>query len=148
MKVILSEDVLNVGTVGDIVNVSDGYGRNYLIPRRLAVLATGQNVKQIEHQKRLLAVKKQHLLDEAKGLAGRIEALEITIAQKVGEEEKLFGSVTSMMLHAALHEEGIDVDRKRIHLGDPIRKLGEYVVPVKLQEDVTASLKVRVIAEE
>jgi large subunit ribosomal protein L9 len=148
MKVILSENVDNVGLVGDIVEVSDGFGRNFLIPRKLAALATTHNVKQIEHQRRLMEVKRQRLLDEAKGVAGRIEALEITIAQKVGEEEKLFGSVTNIMIHQALTDEGIEIDRKRVLLNEPIRKLGEYKVPVKLQEGVVAQLKVRVVAEE
>lgn len=148
MKVILNQDLDNLGKVGEVVNVKDGYARNYLLPRDLAVEATSRNVKQLDHQKRIVEHKKAKLVAAAEQFAERIAQLSVTIAQKVGEEDKLFGSVTSQSLQQALKEEGIEVEKKRILLEEPIRQLGSYTVPVKLQQGVTADLKVTVVAEE
>lgn len=148
MKLILSEDVSNLGKVGDVVDVSKGYGRNFLLPKNLAVIATTRNLKQIEHEKRVIEYKKATLTAEAKGLAGQIEAISITIAQKVGEEDKLFGSVTNQTINQELKAAGFTLERKRIQLDQPIRRLGEYDVPVKLSQGVVANLKVKVVAEE
>ena len=148
MKVILSEDVETLGKVGDLINVKPGYARNYLLPRSLALLATSKNLKEVEHRKRVIQDKVNKLTAESQELAGRLEALSITIPQKVGEEDKLFGSVTNQAIQQALKEEGFEVDRKKIVLDDPIRRLGAFTVPVKLSQGVTANLRVTVVKEE
>lgn len=145
MQVILREDVEHLGKIGDMVNVADGYGRNFLLPRRKATLATDKNVRALEHEKRVIAERAKKLLDEATALARRISAVSITIDRQAGEEDKLFGSVTSMDIHEALKKEGVEVDRKKIQLEEPIKKLGEYVVPVKLQQGVVAEVKLFVV---
>jgi large subunit ribosomal protein L9 len=148
MKVILSEDVETLGKVGDVINVSTGYARNFLLPRSLAVLATSKNLGEVEHKKRVIQHKLNKLLAEAQDYAKRLEALSLTIPQKVGEEDKLFGSVTNQTIQQALKEEGFEVDRKKIVLDEPIRKLGAYAVPLKLSQGVVANLRVTVVAEE
>ena len=148
MRVILNEDVENLGKVGDVIDVKDGYGRNFLLPRGMAVAATSRNLKQMDHQQRLVEHKKSKMVAESELFAGQIETLSITIAQKVGEEDKLFGSVTNQTLQLALKAEGVEVERKRIQIDEPIRKLGAYTVPVKLPQGVVANLKVNVVAEE
>lgn len=145
MQVILREDVEHLGRIGDLVSVADGFGRNFLLPRKKAVLATTKNVKALEHEKRVIAERAKKLLDESTALARRIGSVSITIDRQAGEEDKLFGSVTAMDIHEALKKEGIDVDRKRIQLEEPIKRLGEYAVPVKLQQAVTAELKLFVV---
>jgi large subunit ribosomal protein L9 len=148
MKVILSEDVETLGKVGDVVNVSPGYARNFLLPRNVAVVATSRNLKEVEHKKRVIEHKVAKLLAEAKTDAARLEALSITIAQKVGEEDKLFGSVTNQTIQQALKEEGYEIERKRIVVEEPIRRLGVFTVPVKFSQGVVANLKVTVVKEE
>ena len=148
MKVILSEDVETLGKVGDVINVKPGYARNYLLPRSVALLATSKNLKEVEHRKRVIQDKLNKLTAESQELAGRLEALSITIPQKVGEEDKLFGSVTNQAIQQALKEEGFEIDRKKIVLDEPIRQLGTFAVPVKLSQGVTASLRVTVVKEE
>ena len=147
MNVILLEDVPSLGKVGDKVKVSDGYGRNYLIPQKKAILATEKNLKAVEHQKREV----QHQLDkakrDAKKEAQQIEQLSCTFAKTVGESGKLFGSVTSMEIEDFLKENGIQVDRKKILLEEPIKSVGMFTVPIKLHPDVTANLKVWVVQE-
>jgi large subunit ribosomal protein L9 len=147
MNVILLEDVPSLGKVGDKVKVSDGYGRNYLIPQKKAILATEKNLKAVEHQKREV----QHQLDKAKRDAQKeaqqIEQLSCTFAKTIGESGKLFGSVTSMEIEDFLKENGIQVDRKKILLEEPIKSVGMFTVPIKLHPDVTANLKVWVVQE-
>ncbi len=147
MKLILREDVENLGKSGEVVEVAGGYGRNYLLPRGLAVKASMKNMKELEHQKRLIQGRMDKQKKEAEELAGSLDAVSCTIARKAGEEEKLFGSVTSRDIEEALKEEGISIDRKRILLEEPIKKLGMHAVPVKLHADVTGTIKVWVVKE-
>mgnify|MGYP001815233734 FL=1 len=142
MKIILVEDVPALGKMGDMVKVSGGYGRNYLIPQGKAIQATTQNMKILEHQTQQLQGKIDKLKREAEKLAHRIEAVSCTVTKPAGEEEKLFGSVTSMDIAESLRLEGIDVDRKKILLDEPIKTLGIFTIPIKLHHEVTAQLKV------
>lgn len=147
MKLILREDVENLGKVGEVVEVADGYGRNYLLPKGLGAKASTKNLKALEHQKMLIQARMDRQKKEAQALAGSLESLSCTIARKTGEEEKLYGSVTSRDIEMALKEEGVSLDRKRILLEEPIKKLGVYSVPVKLHADVTGTVKVWVVKE-
>ncbi len=148
MKVILKENVDGLGQIGDLVTVKQGYARNFLIPRSLALLANTRNIKELEHQKRQLERKLQLATEQAQGVKGKIEAVQCVFEHRVGEEGKLFGSVTSADICAKLSEAGVEVDRKKIQLAEPIKVLGEYEVPLKLQANVTAAIKVSVVASE
>ena len=147
MKVILREDVENLGSVGDIITVKPGYGRNYLLPRGLAVMASTKNLKELEHQKRLIQARQERQKKDAHDLASRLGSISCTISRKTGEEEKLYGSVTARDIEEAVKEEGVSIDRKRILLDEPIKKLGMYTVPVKLHQEVTGNIKVWVVKE-
>ena len=147
MQVILLEDVPSLGKMGDLVKVSDGYGRNYLIPKKKAILATEKNRKVLEHQKRLVQHQIGKTKKDAEVFAQQIEKLSCTFAKTVGESGKLFGSVTSMEIEDYLKENGIEVDRKRIQLEEPIKSIGVFTVPIKLHPEVTAHLKVWVVQE-
>jgi large subunit ribosomal protein L9 len=147
MKVILTEDLAHRGSAGDLLKVKDGYARNYLIPNGIALVATTENVRQLEHQKRQIQAKLNKLKKESEGVAQRIESISCTIARAAGEEDKLFGSVTSADICASLKNEGIDVDKKKILLDEPIKSLGIFTVPIKIHSDVTANLKVWVVKE-
>ena len=147
MQVILIEDIPSLGKAGDQVKVSDGYGRNYLIPKKKAVLATEKSLKAIAHQKRLVQQRVGKVKKDSERLAQDIESLSCTFAKSVGESGKLFGSVTSMEIEAYLKENGIEVDRKKILLEEPIKSLGMYHVPIKLHPEVTVQLKVWVVQE-
>lgn len=148
MKVILKENIDTLGHIGDIVKVAPGYARNYLLPRGLAIEATTRNAKAFEHAKRQMEYKKNKVLELAKQFAARIEGLAFVLSHQAGEEGKLFGSVTNMEIAEKLKAEGIDVDRKKILLADPIKQLGEYSVAIKVHPEVTASLKVNVTKAE
>ncbi len=148
MKVVLLEEIQYLGNAGDMIKVADGYGRNYLIPRKKAVEATAKNVKQLERQKGLFDSKEEKVKKDAEKLAEKIEGLACTFSRQVGEEDKLFGSVTNMDIEEALKREKVAVDRKKIILETPIKKLGIYTVPVKLHPEVTASVKVLVVKAE
>lgn len=147
MDVILIEDVPSLGRAGDTVKVTGGYARNYLLPRKMAILASTGNVKSMEHEKRLLEEKLNRTEREAEKLAGKIDELSCTIVKSAGEGGKLFGAVTSHDIEQALAEHGMAVDRKKIQLEDPIKNLGVYTVPVKLHRNVTAQLKLWVVQE-
>ncbi len=147
MQVILLEDIPSLGKTGDQVKVSAGYGRNYLIPQKKAMLATEKSLKAIEHQKRQVQQQIGKAKKNVERIAQEIESLSCTFAKPVGESGKLFGSVTSMEIEAYLKENGIKVDRKKIHLEEPIKNLGMYTVPIKLHPEVTAQLKVWVVQE-
>jgi large subunit ribosomal protein L9 len=147
MKVILLENVPSLGKAGDLVKVSDGYGRNYLIPQKKAVIATQKGLKVIEHQKRLIQQRMEKVKKDAEKLGQQIENLSCTFAKTVGESGKLFGSVTSMDIENFLKENGIKVDRKKIALEEPIKNLGVSNVPIKLHPEVTTHLKVWVVQE-
>lgn len=147
MKVVLTEDVKNVGAMGSVVNVSDGYARNFLIPKKFAVEANLKNVKALEHEKKKIEEKIKKVKGSAQALAERLSALTISLRAKTGEEGKLFGSVTTMDIAEALKKEGFDIDKKKIVLDEQIKKLGSYKAGVKLHSDITASLNINVIAE-
>jgi len=147
MKVILKADVERLGKVGEVVTVAPGYARNYLMPRRMALEATEQNLAGIEIEKKRYAKIQARAAGEARALAERLAALSLTIRQSAGESDRLFGTVTTMDIAAALEKEGIAVDRRQITIEEPIKTLGIYTVPVKLHAEVTASLKVWVVKE-
>ena len=147
LRLILNEDVEHLGTVGDIVDVAPGYARNFLIPRNLAVPATTRNVKQLEHTKRLIAVKRAKALTVAAALSKRLGEVSVTIAKPVGEEDKLFGSVTNRDIADALAKEGFTLDRRNIVLDKPIKNIGVYNVDIKLHAEVATQVKVWVVAE-
>lgn len=146
MQVILKEDVPHLGNMGDVVTVKPGYGRNYLIPRGLAVLATHGNKKQLEHELRIIHQRREALRADAETLGNQIDGLSITLARQVGEDDRLFGSVTNRDVEAALSALGHEVDRRRIILKEPIKTLGIYKVDVKLHADVTSGVLVWVCA--
>jgi large subunit ribosomal protein L9 len=147
MEVILREHVDNLGRRGDIVKVADGYARNYLLPRKLALLATAGNKKQVERERVKFEAKEAEDQKVAEAMRDRLANVEITIARKVGETEALYGSVTTADIAEALAAKGFEVDRRKLQLAEPIKKIGEVMVPVKLHRDVTASLKVAVVPE-
>lgn len=148
MELLLKEDVDNLGVRGDLVKVRAGYGRNYLLPRGLAIQATPGNVKQIEMQRRALLKKEATEKAAAEGQAGLLQEVTLGFARKVGEHGILYGSVTSMDIHEGLTAKGFEIDRRRIVLKDPIKETGEYEVPIKLHREVAATIKVVVTKEE
>jgi large subunit ribosomal protein L9 len=147
MKVILSADVHDLGGIGDVVNVKDGYARNFLFPKKLAAPATTRNLKQLEHTKRVIEAKRQKEKMTAEELAKKLAGVQVRITAKVGEEERLYGSVTTAMIAADLAEKGFEVDKRRIQLAEPIRTTGVFTVPVKLHHEVVAELKVWVVGD-
>ena len=148
MEVILREHVEHLGNRGEIVKVADGYARNYLLPRKLALRATDGNKKQVERERAKLDAVEAEEQKVASAIGDRIAAIDsVDISRKVGETEALYGSVTTADIGDALHAKGFDIDKRKIQLQEPIKKLGEYEVPIKLHRDVVARLKVRVIAE-
>ena len=147
MEVILREHVDNLGRRGEVVKVADGYARNYLLPRKLALLATEGNKQQIERERAKFEAREQEEKKGADTLAARMTGIELEIARKVGETEVLFGSVTSSDVADALIAKGFEVDRRKLNLPEPIKKLGEYDVPLRLHRDVTVPIKVKVVAE-
>ena len=148
MDIILVENIDGLGNIGDLANVKTGYARNYLIPKKLAVEANTRNIKEMEHQKRQLERKAQKVTQASEVIKGQIEALSFEFALRAGDEGKLFGSVTTMELAAKISEAGIEIDRKKIQLDEPIKNLGDFEVPVKLPAGVVATLKVAVVASE
>lgn len=148
MKVILKENLENLGHIGDVVKVAPGYARNYLLPKGYAIEATEKNAKALDHAKRQLEYKRNKILEQAKAFAARIESLTLSIVHQAGEEGKLFGAVTNMELAEQLKAQGIDMDRKKIVLAEPIKQIGEYTASVKVHPDVAATLKVVVSKAE
>lgn len=148
MQVILREDIAHLGRTGDIVEVKPGYGRNYLIPRGLAAVATAGNIDQIEHQKRVIAQREAKLLRSAQAIKAKLEGLSLNIAMRVGEDDKLYGSVTNKDIAEALAGRDIQIDRKKIQIDEPIRSLGVHPVKVALGRELAAELKVWVVAKE
>ena len=147
MKVILREDVPNLGRSGELVSVKPGFGRNYLLPRKLAVLANEANVKQLEHDRAVISARQAKLRGNAEEQAKRINAVSVTIGRKVGEQDKLFGSVTALDIAEALAAKGQKVDRRHIHLPEPIKTVGSHEVEIRLHRDVAAKIKVEVVPE-
>jgi large subunit ribosomal protein L9 len=147
MQVILTQDVTNLGKAGELVSVRPGYGRNYLVPRGMAVSATAANVHRLEHDKRVIAKKVAKERAGAEAQAERINVVTLQFDRQVGDEEKMFGSVTSRDLVEQLKKAGVDIDHRQIALEAPIKALGKYEVPVKLSAGVTAQLKFFVVAK-
>ena len=147
MEVILREHMDNLGRRGEVVKVADGYARNYLLPRKLALLATEGNKKQIERERAKFDAKDAEERKIAEAISERLSAVEIVITRKVGETAALYGSVTSADIADALAAKGFEVDRRKVQLPEPIKKLGDFSVPVRLQRDVVATVKVKVAAE-
>jgi large subunit ribosomal protein L9 len=147
MEVILRQHVEHVGRRGDLVKVADGYARNYLLPRKMALLATPGNKKVIEREKEKFDAQEAEEQKVAQAVADRLSTVEVEIARKVGETDALFGSVTNADIAESLSARGFDIDRRKVQLHEPIKKLGEFTVPVKLHRDVTVTLKVKVVAE-
>ncbi|HIW00958.1 MAG TPA: 50S ribosomal protein L9 [Candidatus Desulfovibrio intestinipullorum] len=147
MKLILRADVENLGNLGDIVTVRPGYGRNYLLPQGLAMAATEANQHAFELERKKLQARMDAQRAEARSMAEKIEALQIVIPMHVGENDKLYGSVTTTMIGDAIAAQGVDVDRRRILLDGPIRTLGEFEVRIRLHADVMANLLVKVVSD-
>lgn len=148
MKVILKEDIPRLGTMGETVQVAPGYGRNYLIPQGKAVLATSKNFKELEHHRRLIQRKVELIRKDAESFAEKFRGLTLTLARKVVEEDKIYGSVSVSDISQALEEAGVEIERRLIKLDEPIKSLGEFQVPVKVHADVTAEITVQVVKEE
>jgi large subunit ribosomal protein L9 len=147
MEVILREDIPHLGHIGDLVKVKDGYARNYLLPRGLALVADKRSVGQLDHQQRMMADKRERALKAAQSEAERVNALRLVIKARAGEEDKLYGSVTNIDVEKALSALGVSIERRRIRLDEPIKKLGEYRIPVHLSVGVAAELTIVVEAE-
>ena len=147
MRVLLREDLENLGRRGEVVKVAAGYARNYLLPKHLAMSVTPGNMKLIEQEQRAFQVRRDRAKQSAEEVARRVAEISCTIVKKVGEAETLYGSVTTQDLGEVLQKEGIDIDRRRILLDEPIKALGVYTVPIKIHPEVTAGLKVWVVRE-
>jgi len=147
MKLILREDVHGLGKSGELVEVREGYGRNFLLPRKLAVLANDKNLKQLDHDKRVIDTRQAKLKAAAGDVAALLNKTDVKISRKVGDQDKLFGSVTALDIAEALVVKGLKVDRRQIHLPEPIKALGKYEVDVKLHHEVVGKVKVEVVAE-
>ncbi len=147
MQIVLKEDIDKLGRRGEIVKVADGYARNYLLPLGKALPATAGNLKVIEREKRRYVVRLTKEKEENQALAGKIQALSLTLVRKVGESDVLYGSVTSGDVAESLSKEGIVVDKRRIQLPEPIKSLGIYTIPIRLHPEVTAEVKVWVVKE-
>jgi len=148
MEVILKEDVNNLGHRGDVVKVADGYGRNYLLPKKLAMQATAANKAVIEQMKASAVRKSAKEKAEAEALVGQLNSVALVFERKVGEHDHLFGSVTSADIAAQLETKGFNVDRRKVQLDEPLKQVGEFHIPVKLHREVTAHIAVTVKAEE
>lgn len=147
MKVILKEDVKNLGLAGSIVNVADGYARNFLIPRNLAVEASTKNIKALEQERKRIEEAARKAKEMAQEISKRLSSITLQIKAKAGEEGKLFGSITNADISEALKKEGFDVDKRRIVLEEPIKRLGSYTVNVKLHQEMTVPVNINIISE-
>ncbi len=147
MKVVLKDDVKNVGKIGQVVDVADGYARNYLVPRGLAVEANTKNIKSLEHEKRTIQEKAKKIKNSTQDLAHKISTMTLVIKANAGEEGKLFGSVTTMDIAELLRNEGIEIDKKKISLDEPIKRLGSYSVNIKLHPEISTQVNIQVVQE-
>jgi large subunit ribosomal protein L9 len=147
MEVILKEDIVNLGKIGEVVRVRDGYARNYLLPRGLVLEANKKNLKTFEHHKKLVGDQKQKIVRQAQSVGDQLNGVSLVIPMKVGEEGRLFGSVTNIHIEKALKAKGLIVDRRKIQLAEPIKSAGDYDVPVRLSAELTVPLKVSVVSE-
>ncbi len=148
MEVILRSYVPNLGAPGDVINVKDGYARNFLIPKGLAIPASKKSLKAIERERQIILAKAERMRKKLQTAAERINELELTIPQRVIEEDRLYGSVSASEIVSALKEKGIEINKKQVLLDEPIKKLGEYLVPIRFSHDVMAHLKVKVVPLE
>jgi large subunit ribosomal protein L9 len=148
MEVILREHVDNLGRRGDIVKVAAGYGRNYLLPRKLALAVNDNNKRQIERERSAAEARELEEKSQAEAYAERLSQADIAIARRVGENNTLYGSVTSGDVAQALHAKGFEIDKRKLTMAEPFKALGEYTLPVKIHRDVTAQIKVKVVAEQ
>ena len=148
MEVILREHVDNLGRRGDVVKVAPGYARNFLLPRKLALPVNAGNKRLIERERKLAEERELEERQQAEAVASRLAEIELILVRRVGDTEQLYGSVTTADLADALAAKGLEIDRKRIHLDEPLKALGDFTVPVKLHRDVTAQLKVHVTKQE
>lgn len=148
MQVILKEDVHNLGKAGDLVKVKPGFGRNYLIPQGKAIAATAANVKQIEHHKKVIAAKTAAAAKDAQSLADKLAAIEVQIERQAGEEDKLFGSVTSRDIEAALSDKGVTIDHRKLALHEPIKTIGYHTIDIRLGSGITGKIKVVVVPKQ
>ena len=148
VKLILRESVPSLGEAGELVSVKPGYARNFLIPQGKAVFASEGRVKEVEHHKRVVEEKLARELKELGAVRDKLKSLDLVIQAKVGEEGKLFGSVTSLQVAELLAEKGFEIDRRKVSLAEPIKEAGEHTVPVKLHRDMTAEITLKVVAEE
>ena len=146
-RILLREDIDDLGARGEIVRVRAGFARNYLLPRKLAVEATSSNVKQIEQERAALLKREVKERSTAQGQAKQMDALVLTFKRKAGEQGALYGSVTSMDVTEALQEKGYEIDRHRVHLREPIKRVGDFIVPVRLHREVSIDLQVKVVPE-
>lgn len=145
MKLILKEDIENLGTAGEIVDVKPGYGRNYLIPQKKAMMATGGALREFENMRKSAALRAERTVEEARELAEKIEATSVTLTVTAGEEGQIHGTVTTIQISEALEEKGITIDRRKISLDQDVKSLGEYTATVELVGDLKPSLKVWVV---
>ena len=148
MNVILKENVTSLGKAGDTVNVSAGYGRNYLIPKGLAIEASSKNVKALEHERKHILQVAEKERKKAEAIAERLKEITCTISRRVGDQDKLFGSVGTKDIEKALLEEGIEIERKNIILEEPLKSLGEFSVKVKLPAGTSAEVKIKIVGED
>ena len=148
MQVILREDIDKLGSIGDLVKVADGYARNFLVPKKKAIEATPDNLNAMTHVKKMVSDRIRKIKKDATAEADQLRGLSISIKAKTGEEGKIFGSVTSMDIADAVKAQGVEIDKRKIVLDEPIKRLGDYTVTVKLHGDIHADLKVSVIAED
>ena len=147
VKVILREAVLGLGEAGDLVGVKVGYARNYLLPQGKALLATDSKVRELKHHKRVVLEKAARDLKDLKALCDRLESVALEVTARVGEEGKLFGSITTAHIAELLAEKGYPVDRRKITLSEPLREIGDHVVPIRLQRDITANVALKISPE-
>lgn len=148
MKVILKDEVKNIGDMGQIVEVADGYARNYLVPKGLAVEANTKNIKSLEHTKRVIQERAKKVRNQAQELSNKISTVNLVMKARAGEEGKLFGTVTTMDIAESLKNQGIEIDKKKISLDEPIKRLGSYVVNIKIHPEVTTQINLQVVEEE
>jgi large subunit ribosomal protein L9 len=147
MEVILKEDVAKLGKIGEVVRVRDGYARNYLLPRGLVLEANKKNLKRFEHQKKIVNDQKQKITRQAQSAGDQLNGVSLVMPMKVGEDGRLFGSVTNIHIEKALKAKGLNIDRRKIQLSEPIKNAGDYEVPVRLSADLTVPLKVSVVSD-
>ncbi|NLI33412.1 MAG: 50S ribosomal protein L9 [Deltaproteobacteria bacterium] len=148
MKVILTENIQSLGQIGDVVNVAAGYARNYLLPQRLAMEAVGKNIRDLEHKKKMLAQKRERVRQEMLSFSEKLNQVKITLRRKVSEEDKLYGSVSASDIQGFLQQQGFEVARRDIQLEQPIKQLGEYTVPIRVDTQITSHVSVTVEKEE